>query len=169
MRDPIIDDAEIGRLIAVQKLLPDDWERALRARSKKDFAHKKASLEIQTPDGGFTIIIRENTINTLSFSVILACTRPNGSFFRLRRYNGRHGEHLNHLERQIVTGCHIHQATARYQIAGYREDAFAVASTDFSDTASALQLMFSQCTFKIPDVITQTEGPQLTLLPVKKD
>jgi hypothetical protein len=168
MPDPIFSDAEIQHLIRVPKVLPDDWERLLKARPKKDFAHKRASLEIQTPDGVFTIIIRESTINTLSFSVILAFVRPNGSFFRLRRYNGRHGEHVNHLERQIVNGFHIHQATERYQIAGHREDAFAIVSTEFADIASALQLMFSQCAFQMP-VAAPTRGAQLTLLPLKKD
>jgi hypothetical protein len=168
MRDPIIDDAEIERLIAVQKPLPDDWERVLKARPRKDFAHKKASLEIQTSAGDFTIIVRENVINTRSFSVILAFSRPNGTLFRLRRYKGRHGEHVNHLERQIIRGCYVHQATARYQIAGHREDAFAVTSTDFTDTASALRLMFLECTFKIPDKI-QPEEPQLMFPQLKKD
>jgi hypothetical protein len=167
MRDPIIDDAEIERLIAVQKLLPDDWERVLRARPRKEFAYKKAALEIPTSAGDFMIIVRESTINARNFSVILAFVRPNGTFFRLRRYNGRHGEHFNHLERQIVSGCHVHQATERYQIAGHREDAFAVVSKEFTDTASALRLMFSDCNFKMPDT-TQPEAPQLIMFP-KKD
>jgi hypothetical protein len=141
----------------------------LRTRLKKEFAHKKASLVIQTPEGTFAIIIRENTINTFSFSVILGFSRPNGSLFRLRRYNGRHGEHVNHLERQVVNGFHIHQATERYQIAGHREDAFAVVSTEFADMPSALQLMFSQCAFQVPVVDAPTRGAQLTLLPLKKD
>jgi hypothetical protein len=169
MQDPIIDDAEIERLIAAEKPLRDDWERVLKARPRKEFSYKKASLEIETSAGEFTVIIRESIINPQSFSVILAFSRPSGEFFRLRRYNGRHGEHVNHLERQVVNGFHIHQATERYQIAGYREDAFAVTSTEFFDTASALRLMFSQCCFKMPEQANQAEGPQLTFLPLKKD
>jgi hypothetical protein len=146
-----IDDAEIRRLIAVQKPLPDDWERVLKARLRKEYSHKKATLLIETPAGKFTIIVRENTINSRDFSVILAVSRQNGDLFRLRRYNGLHGGHVNHIERQAINGCHIHQATERYQIAGHREDAYAVASNAFTDVPSALRLMFTDCAFKMPE------------------
>jgi hypothetical protein len=167
MRDPTIDDAEIDRLIAVQKPLPDDWERVLKARPRKEFAHKKASLKIDTSAGQFTIVIRENTVNSRDFSVILAISRPNGEFFRLRRYNGLHGGHVNHLERQTITGCHVHKATERYQIAGHREDAYAVASNAFTDVPSALRLMFTDCAFKMPEQKARDDQPQLNLPIVK--
>jgi hypothetical protein len=163
-----LDDAEIERLMAVEKPLPDDWEARLRARPRREFSHKKASLPIQTSEGEFTIIIRENVINSRNLSVIVAVSRPNGTLFRLRRCNGLHGGHFNHLERQAITGCHVHRATERYQIAGYRKDAFAVASKGFTDAASALRLMLTECGFKVPEPTSEDEGPQLSLLP-KKD
>lgn len=163
-----IDDTEIARLISVPKPLPENWETRLKTRLRPELSHKRASLVIETSTGVFTIIIRESTINVRDFSVILALSRPNGTLFRLRRYNGMHGGHFNQIERQDVGGCHVHQATARYQIAGHREDAYAVTSNDFSDVASALRLMFSDCAFKMPDPKTESQDdPQLSLLSKK--
>lgn len=163
-----IDDAEITRMITVQKLLPDNWEVRLRMRPRPEWSQKKATLSIPTSVGEFTIIIRESTINSLDFSVILALARPNGSLFRLRRYNGLHapaGGHVNRLERQTIRGYHVHQATLRYQQAGLREDTFAVASTEFTDIASATRLMLRECTFKVPEPKSDGDNPQLQLLP----
>ena|SRR5690242_9419894 len=166
--EELIDDAEIARLISVEKPLPDNWERRLRPRSRIELSHKRADLVIETPEGVFTIIVRENMINVRNFSVILAFTRRNGTLFRLRRYNGWHGGHTNHIEIQDIKGCHIHKATARYQIAGHREDAYAVASDGFTDVNSALRLMFSECGFKMSDSkIGNQDDPQLKLIPEK--
>jgi hypothetical protein len=161
-----LDDAEIERLIAVQKPLPENWEARLKTRLRQELSHRRASLLIHTSVGAFTVIVRESTINSRDFSVILAFSRPDGSLFRLRRYNGPHGGHINHIERQAIKGCHVHQATARYQLAGHREDAYAVASKSFTDTASALNLMFSECAFKMPEPNSEgDDNPQLSLLP----
>src|SRR5579872_4465104 len=163
-----IDDTEIARLISVPKPLPDAWEARLRTRLRPDVSQKRANLEIQTTAGLFTIMIRESTINVLDFSVILAFSRPNGELFRLRRYNGLHGSHVNHLERQSIKGYHVHMATARYQIAGRSEDAYVIASQGFADIASALRLMFAECAFQMPPPkIVPDENPQLPLIPRK--
>jgi hypothetical protein len=166
--DDYIDDAEIARLISVQKPLPDNWETRLRTRPRPELSYKRANLVIATSAGVFTIIIRESMINVRDFSVILAFSRRNGTLFQLRRYNGLHRGHYNHIERQAINGCHVHTATARYQIAGHREDAYAVVSNDFTDIASALRLMFSECAFKMPDPKTEHQDDiQLSLLPKK--
>jgi len=166
-----IDDAEIVRLIAVKKPLPDNWEARLRTRLRPEWSQKKATLQIPTSAGEFTIIVRESTINIRDFSVILAFIRSSGPLFRLRRYNGLHapgGGHVNRIERQTIRGCHVHQATLRYQQASFREDTFAVMSKEFTDIPSALRLMFSECNFEIPEPKNEGEGRQLSLLP-KKD
>lgn len=162
-----IDDVEIARLISVPKLLPEAWEARLKTRARPEISQKRANLEIPTTSGLFTIMIRESTVNVLDFSVVLAFTRPNGTLFRLRRYNGLHGGHVNHIERQAIRGYHVHIATERYQIAGYREDAYAIASQGFADIASALRLMFAECTFQLPPTSTPSDNPQLSLIPRK--
>jgi hypothetical protein len=163
-----LDEVAIARLISVQKPLPDNWELRLKTRPRAELSQKRAVLPIQTPLGEFKVIVRESTINSLSFSVILGYLRPNGSLFRLRRYNGLHapaGGHINRLEHETVAGYHVHQATLRYQQAGLREDAFAVSSTEFADVASALRLMFRDCNFNVPAPKSETAGNQLGPLP----
>jgi hypothetical protein len=162
-----VDDTEIERLISVPKPLPDTWEARLRTRPRPEVSQKRANLEIQTTAGLFTVMIRESTINALDFSVILAFTRPNGDLFRLRRYNGLHGGHVNHIERQSIKGYHVHMATERYQIAGRSEDAYAIVSQGFVDIASALRLMFTECAFQQPPTKAPDEPPQLLLIPRK--
>jgi hypothetical protein len=122
---------------------------------------------VETSAGTFTIIVRESMINVRDFSVILAFTRQSGALFRLRRYNGPHGGHTNHIERQIVRGCHIHTATMRYQIAGHREDAYAVVSDRFTDSPTALDLMFLECGFTKPEPKIADPSGQLKLIPDK--
>lgn len=76
---------------------------------------------------------------------------------RLRRYNGRHGEHTNVLEGETFYDCHVHVATARYREAGLREDAYAEPTNRYSDFGSALTLALKECGFEVP------EDPQGTL------
>ena len=166
--EDFFDEAEIARLITVQKALPDNWEIRLRTRPRPELSQKRAILPVPTSAGESRVIVRESTINSRDFSVILALVRPGGSLFRVRRYNGLHapdGGHVNRLERQTIRGCHIHQATLRYQQAGLREDAFAVASKEFTDVGSALRLMLSECNFKTPEPDNETTERQLPLLP----
>ncbi|HYA36133.1 MAG TPA: hypothetical protein VEF03_10965 [Candidatus Binataceae bacterium] len=89
----------------------------------------------------------------------------------MRRYNGLHGGHGGHknlIEDQEVTGYHIHKASNRYQIAGHREDGYAVPSTAFSDVPGALRLMFAECGFKMPAPKTDNrDNQQMKLLPDK--
>jgi hypothetical protein len=85
----------------------------------------------------------------LNFSVILAVSTKSGQMFRLRRYNGKH-EHTNTIERIQLNGCHIHQATERYQQLGGKEDMYAEASDRFADIQTAIRYMLKDCGFNIP-------------------
>ena len=69
-------------------------------------------------------MLRQNKINRLDFSVILAVRVPQSNLlFRLRRYNGKSHEHTNHIEGDTFYDYHIHMATERYQEIGTRKDA----------------------------------------------
>ena len=58
--------------------------------------------------------MRQNRINLLDFSVILAVRVPQlNQVFRLRRYNGRSHEHTNQIESVTFHDFHIHFATER--------------------------------------------------------
>lgn len=82
----------------------------------------------------FRLILRQCEANPLDFSIILGYRVPNtNEIFRLRRYNGKHGEHTNVLEGRTFYDYHVHMATARYREAGLREDTYAERTDRYSD------------------------------------
>lgn len=134
-------DSEIAALIAERKALPQDWRARVQLRSKR--GHKERDLDIE--GGGsseFRVILRQNRINTLDFSVILGVRVPDSNLiFRLLRYNGRSHEHTNHIEGDTFYDFHIHRATERYQEAGWREDAFGEVTDRYEDLQGALRCL----------------------------
>ena len=91
-------DSEIAALIREPKPLPDDWNTRTTLRPKR--GHHERHLDVIGESGTeFRLILRQNTINRLDFSIILAVLVPQSSqVFRLCRYNGRSHEHTNHIE-----------------------------------------------------------------------
>jgi hypothetical protein len=145
-------DDEIRRLLAVKKALPPDYRRQLTLKPKH--GHDERELDVRGDDGsGFRLILRQSRFNKLDFSVILASRLPGTSeLFRLRRYNGMHGEHTNRIEgAPAFCGFHVHTATARYQEAGMAEDAFAEPTDRYSDLGSGLQCMLRECNFELAE------------------
>ena len=63
--------------------------------------------------------------------------------FRLRRYNGKTNPHRNRIERNEVSGFHIHEATERYQERGQKEDAYAVETNRYIDVEGALACLIT--------------------------
>lgn len=132
-------DNEITALVQERKPLPVDWRTRIRLRPKR--GHKERDLEL-TGDAGseFRLILRQNEINPLDFSAILAVRVPQSNqLFRLRRYNGKSPEHTNHIEGDTFYDFHIHMATERYQEIGTREDAYAEATDRYGDYHGALR------------------------------
>lgn len=106
-----------------------------------------------TGDAGneFRLIFRQNKINPLDFSVILAVRVPGSSqIFRLRRYNGKSHEHTNHIEDVTFYDFHIHIATERYQERGTREDAYAEPTDRYGDFHGALRCLIDDANLEVP-------------------
>ncbi len=142
-------DEEIEQLLAVKKSLPPDFRKLLQLKPKR--GHDERELEVRSEDGSeFHLILRQSRLNKLDFSVILGYRLPGSSeLFRLRRYNGKHGEHTNRLEAgQSFYDFHVHLATARYQDLGMAEDTYAEPTDRYSDLDSALQCMLRECGFE---------------------
>jgi hypothetical protein len=100
----------------------------------------------------------------LDFSVILAYYMPTTNrLFRLRRYNGRHGEHTNRIESQTFNAFHIHVATERYQDLGAKEESFAQVTDRYATVTDAMACMVSDCGFRVDE--PRAEIVQLRLLP----
>ena len=100
---------------------------------------------------GFRLIFRQNRINVLDFSVILAVLVPQSTqVFRLRRYNGRSHEHTNRIEKETFYDFHIHLATERYQEIGAREDANARPTDRYGTIFGAFDCLFTDANFSAP-------------------
>lgn len=144
-------DSEIEVLLQERKLLPGDYKKRIQLREKR--GHKERTLEINGEGGNmFRLILRQSSINVLDFSIILA-VYPTATTkqFRLKRYNGKSHEHTNHIEEEKFYAFHVHTATERYQELGSDEDAFAVASKEYSDFHGALKCMVKDCGFVVPE------------------
>lgn len=146
----LLSDDEIQRFIDEPKPLPPNYHLRLRLKPKR--GHKEAELDFEGVHGSpFRLILRQSKVNPLDFSVILAyCAPQTNILFRLRRYNGKHGEHTNKLEGDKFYAFHIHKATRRYQEAGFNEDAYAEPTDRYADFDDALQCMLANCRFELP-------------------
>jgi hypothetical protein len=143
-------DDEITALVRERKALPADWRARMRLRPKR--GHEERDLELTGDVGSeFRLILRQNKINPLDFSVILAVRVPQSNqLFRLRRYNGKSHEHTNQIEGDTFYDFHIHMATERYQDIGTREDAFAEPTDRYGDYHAALRCLIDDAQFEVP-------------------
>jgi len=149
-------DAEIAAYIAECKPITPGFRPSIRLKPKR--GHDERELDIRGIDGTpFQIVLRQNQINRLDFSCILALIPSAGPLFRLRRYNGKSHEHSNIIEPIKFYDFHIHEATERYQVLGAREDHFAVPADGYCDLNGAIRCMLRECGFKAED------DPQLDL------
>lgn len=142
-------DAEIATLLSERKRLPADYRKRLNFLEKR--GHQETELEIAGQGGTeLRIIGRQSTFNVLDFPIILAVSRPGSSqLFRLRRYNGKHGEHTNLIEGDTFCDFHIHTATERSRISGMREDSYADPTDRFGTFDTALRCLFEHCGFDV--------------------
>lgn len=135
----VFSDHEIESLVAEPKSFPGNWRVLQELRQKR--GHRERSLTATGVSGGqFRLILRENTVMPLDFSLILATYIPHSNkIFRLRRYNGKSHKHTNAIEKDSFYNFHIHFATARYQVLEYgREDGYAEQTDRYADYRSAI-------------------------------
>ena len=87
-------DNEIAVLIREPKSLDGDFHKKTKLRQKR--GHKERDIDLSGESTKFRLILRQNDINVLDFSIILAVYPPGSNrLFRLLRYNGKSHEHTN--------------------------------------------------------------------------
>jgi len=149
----ILTDAEIARLIALPKQLPQNHELLFKPKPKR--GHKESELSVAMEDGSkFVVMVRVAEDNPLDFSAILAFDSPNRSKRAiLRRYNGKSHEHKNTIELVgLPYDFHIHSITERYQgKKGVRADGFAETTDRYGDVDMALECLLKDCNFIAPE------------------
>ena len=134
-----ITDDEIEEYLQERNVLPQ-----YRINLREVKGHYRARFSI-TGDKGhrFKVDIRQNKRNPLDFSVILSIFIQNNPFI-LKRYNGNHpSPHFNKIEKEKITGFHIHEATQRYQEKGFYAECYAKPTQRYNDWKTALEIMFS--------------------------
>jgi hypothetical protein len=125
--------------------------RASLLANARDRAHLGRPPGAADAEGEFRVILRQNKMNALDFSVILAVRVPNSNtVFRLRRYNGKSHKHTNHIEDETFYDFHIHMATERYQEIGTREDAYAAPTDRDGDLHGALRCLIEDANLDVP-------------------
>ena len=144
----VLSDQEIDNLVHERKPLMRGWESRFEPKPKSDTRYSQRECELKGEMGNiFRIILRQNNINLLDFSIILIFKDKDGNEFRLCRFNGRHpSQHTNRLERSkglpnasFRNMFHIHRATQRYQEEGFEIDGYAEATSDYSSFEGALR------------------------------
>lgn len=137
-------------MIAEGKPVAQDWRSRIGLRPKR--GHRERDLDLSGATGNeFVLILRQNNVNVIDFSLILA-VRVLGSnqLFRLRRYNGKSHEHTNHIEGNTFYDFHIHMATERYEEMGTREDAYAEPTDRYADFHQALRCLIEDTNIIVP-------------------
>ena len=125
-----------------------------------DARFRQRALDIQGEEGHrFRIVLRQNSINMLDFSIILMFIDEDGTSYRLCRFNGRHPSlHTNKWEKQrglpgatFHNRFHIHHATERYQVAELEIDGYAEPTQKYSSFDTALEAFIGHNGFQTPD------------------
>lgn len=143
-------DKEIEEMMAEPKHPPVGTERRLRLQSKR--GQKERRIDLRSDSGTeYHLILCQSTKSVNSFSVVLGVKKPLSNYlFRLRRHNGKSHQHTNRIEKNTISGCHIHYATERYQKLGMREDSFAMATDRYDSFCGAIDCMILDAKIEIP-------------------
>ena len=141
----IITDREVSIFLQEKKTL----QNPLNPSFKDGRSSQKFEQEVEGENGNiFKIIIRISKFNPSDFSIIL-CVKIGNRLFRLKRYNGDSHQHTNRLENEKINGCHIHQATERYQNNWFREEDYAKQTNRYNDWRKALEIMLGENNFQL--------------------
>lgn len=150
----ILSDAEIDALVHEPKITPSGLLPPTKLVERNKHLRREYEVKSATASGNeFMIMVRQNTINRMDFSAILAYKVPGSTaVFRLRRYNGNSHEHTNAIEGDTLRyDFHIHLATERYQQKGPKEDAYAEPASRHSSFESAIRCLLEDCGFNVPN------------------
>jgi hypothetical protein len=86
----------------------------------------------------FTVFIREHISLVEIFSVGLVYLPDDATSIILARYNGDHGEHLNKLTGEVITGFYIHTISVEAMASGLRGENTASQTTKYASASQAL-------------------------------
>lgn len=154
----VLSDAEITALRQEKKTLPHRWSTRLTPKPTAEQVQWRRKLEIKGDNGHeFCVDTRVNALDQLDFSVILSFVDQDGQRYIITRYNGKHASHhTNKWEKRhgkdnasFEPAFHIHTATERYQLEGFKIDGYAEVTSQYASFDSALRSFVSENGFTI--------------------
>lgn len=148
----MLSESEISTLLEDPKPISSKViSEALSGNNFKTSLYNKHSVwshSIKSKSGRiYVLTIRINVEYSNNFSVILRYKAEDGIEYNLRRHNGIHAPHTNQIEKNKVTGYHIHKATERYQMKRKKIDTYAEKTDDYTDWKGAFTKMLDECGF----------------------
>jgi hypothetical protein len=150
-------DAQIAALLADPKGIVDPAEmlQALRRATPQNSSRQHSRDVVGQSGATYRLILRQGTLDSSNFSVILGVVGAGSRITILRRHNGTSHSHRNHIEgTSFANVCHIHIATERYQDRGFQLEHFAEVTEAFYDLATALAFMLAETNFERPSQLT---------------
>lgn len=120
--------------------------------------HKQCDIDILSDDlcHSFKLYLRQNTINSDSFSCGIRLEKSGSDSVTLMRCNGSDHPHGNPIEGDVFSKqCHVHLASERYASIGRKPEHYAVVTSEYTDIMGALSYLLTCCNIK---------GLQLTML-----
>jgi hypothetical protein len=163
----LLTDTEIHRLLAEPKKVSSGWQKRLTPLYKNAVQGRR-QLTIEGDHGSkFRIDVRDNRLIVLDFSIILTFIESKESEYILTRFNGKHpSQHTNKWERKYGEGLthfrntfHIHTATERYQVEGFKIDGYAEPTPRYVSFDGALRCFVNTNGFYIEDVRSDYQLP----------
>ena len=154
----ILRDEEIAALIAEPKEGPEDWRDKLAPRAAEGMRHATGSFTAMgAASHEFAVLTRLLPADPLNFSAILRFDDTDGAQYNLIRCNGIHGQHTNDIEKEqglepavFVDEFHVHWATERYQVRGFRIEKYGEPTDEYHDFWGAVAHLLRLGSFDIP-------------------
>lgn len=134
-----VTDETVQMILDAPKCLMPETTKTTKKESTNGIQIEEATrLECE----GFDCIMmtRASLSRPENFSVILIVKGPDRIPHIVLRLNGNHGTHVNRLEKNTVTGPHIHRLTERYQSRSSHEDGYAEPTTSYNDLKGAVEV-----------------------------
>ena len=161
---PRVADADVKVFLSSRKYLSQKDIDSLRHPSIPNGAetrYLRSKINVRDDfENRFEVFVRVNNEIPGDFSVGVIY-RPEGydKGIVLRRYNGNSHSHTNKIEREkIVRKFHIHEATERYQDAGYKAEDYATISTGYSTYQEAIDRMIDECNLRVKGQFSLTDA-----------
>jgi hypothetical protein len=149
----ILTDSQIDNLIADDKYLQDSVLR--NTKWKISGAHRKKDVLVTDSQGNeiFMIFWRQLVTDSLDFTVGLSYKVPDSTQrINLIRCNGKSHIHTNKIESDnLDITYHLHKASERYQVAGFKPEDHAVATDKYSTMDEAFKYLCTIANIHIGD------------------